>query len=76
MRVPDRIRMGVTVWWQLYHLQHLRAALPPALAASMQTKADAYGEFIQSVVMPNGAVPTYPRADGTVFDCGARAGEG
>ena len=68
--------MGVTAWWQLLHLQHLNDTLPPALAQAVREKTRKYGEWVQAVALPNGAVPTYFHANHSVFDCGARPSEG
>lgn len=72
----DNAAMGVTVWWQQYHLQHLAAAMSSQLADAMRKKTEAYGRFIQGVMLPNGAVPTWFNHDLSVFDCGARPEEG
>jgi hypothetical protein len=72
----DNSGMGVTAWWQLYHLQHLSSTLPTALSSDLEAKVSAYGGFVQRVMLPNGAVPSFFHSDGTVFNCGARADEG
>lgn len=68
--------MGVTVWWQLYHLQHLKNVLPTSLSSALQIKVGAYAHFVQQVMLPNGAVPAFFQSDGSVFNCGAREDEG
>ena len=70
----DNAAMGVTVWWQQYHLQHL--AVRPPLADAVRDRIEAYGRFVQRVMLPNGAVPSFFNRDLSVFDCGARASEG
>lgn len=72
----DNAAMGVTVWWQQYHLQHLAAALSPQLADAVRAKIEKYGRFVQHVMLPNGAVPGFFNHDLSVFDCGARSEEG
>jgi hypothetical protein len=72
----DNAAMGVTAWWQLYHLQHLSATMSPQLTDDVRAKVEAYGRFVQRVVLPNGAVPTWLNHDLTVFNCGARSDEG
>ena len=72
----DNAAMGVTVWWQQYHLQHLSSSMKPQLADALRIKIESYGRFVQTVLMPNGAVPSFLNHDLSVFDCGARAEEG
>ena len=74
--MADNAGMGVTAWWQLYHLQHLADTLPASLSSALQEKVSAYAQFVQKVMLPNGAVPSFFHSDGSVFDCGARADEG
>ena len=74
--VYDNAGMGVTAWWLLYHLEHVQSTIPTSLRAAVQAKVEAYGDWVETVRLVNGAVPTFLNADLSTNDCGARPKEG
>lgn len=73
----DQAAMGLTRFWETNLIRHLEPSLEPELVATINAKVQKYALFLESVMLPNGAIPTYFNQTSLEIDfCGAREEEG